>query len=68
MPETTIGTSVPRLDARAKATGTAVYVPDITLPRMLHAAVVRAGVPHAVIRGIDTTAAATMPGVREIVT
>ncbi len=68
MPERVVGTTVPRTDAHAKVTGTATYVPDITLPRMLHAAVVRAGVPHAMIRGMDTSEAAAMPGVRRIVT
>jgi CO/xanthine dehydrogenase Mo-binding subunit len=68
MSEAIIGTPVQRVDARAKATGSAVYVPDITVPRMLHVAVVRAGAPHAIIRGIDTSAAAEMPGVHTVVT
>jgi carbon-monoxide dehydrogenase large subunit len=68
MSDHVIGRPVPRTDAHAKVTGAATYVADIALPRMLHAAVVCAGVPHARIRGIDTAVADEMPGVRRIVT
>ena len=38
---TVVGTSVPRIDLPAKATGGAVYVHDVRLPGMLHGRVVR---------------------------
>lgn len=34
-----LGTRAPRIDAAAKATGRAVYTDDITLPGMLHGAI-----------------------------
>ena len=48
-----IGQPVPRVDARAKVTGAATFVGDLTVPGMLHAALVTATVPHARIRSID---------------
>ena len=63
-----VGRSVRRSDALAKVTGAATYVADIKVPRMLHAGVLRAGVPHARIRSIDTSGAAGMPGVVRVVT
>lgn len=63
-----VGKGVQRTDAVRKATGEATYVADIVVPRMLHAKVLRAGVPHAKILSIDTSRAETMPGVRKVVT
>jgi carbon-monoxide dehydrogenase large subunit len=51
-----------------KVTGAATFVADITVPRMLHAKVLRAVVPHALIRELDTTEAERMPGVVKVVT
>lgn len=42
-----------RDDAWAKASGAARYVADLSLPEMLHAAVVRSLVPHARIADVD---------------
>ncbi|MDX1436740.1 MAG: xanthine dehydrogenase family protein molybdopterin-binding subunit, partial [Anaerolineales bacterium] len=44
-------------------TGQALFVDDVHLPGMLHAAFVRSPFAHARIRSIDTTAAREMPGV-----
>lgn len=63
-----VGKGVTRVDAASKVTGQALYVADIRVPRMLHAKVVRAGVPHAVIKCIDVARAQAMPGVRKVVT
>lgn len=52
-----------RIDALAKATGTARYAADVSLPRMAHAAMVRSTEAHARIVAVDTTAAAQCPGV-----
>lgn len=52
-----------RIDAEAKASGRAQYVADISLPRMAHAAMVRSTMPHALIMGIDTSAARSCDGV-----
>lgn len=52
-----------RVDAMAKVTGAARYTADIELPDLAHAAVVRSMRAHALITGIDTTAAAQSEGV-----
>jgi len=48
--------------------GKALFVDDVELPRMLHAAFVRSPYAHARIRGIDTQAAKKRPGVVAIYT
>jgi CO/xanthine dehydrogenase Mo-binding subunit/CO/xanthine dehydrogenase FAD-binding subunit len=63
-----VGKDVPRTDAVPKVTGAAQYVADLTLPGMLHAAVLRSPHPHARIAAIDTSAAAKMPGVKAVIT
>jgi CO/xanthine dehydrogenase Mo-binding subunit len=52
-----------RDDALAKASGATRYVADITLPGMLHVALVRSLVPHARIVSIDTARAKAADGV-----
>ncbi len=52
--ETLIGKSFPKLDAAERATGRAVYIQDLKLPRMLHAAILRSDRVHAKIVSIDT--------------
>jgi CO/xanthine dehydrogenase Mo-binding subunit len=47
-----IGTSVPRKEGRAKVTGRARYVDDITFPGMIYGTTVRSAVPRGRIRGI----------------
>jgi len=44
------------------------YLDDITLPGMLHGAILRSPVAHARIVSIDTTAAAAHPGVHAVIT
>ncbi len=63
-----IGTSFPRPSAMAKATGTARFGADIRMPGSLEIAVVRSPYAHALIRGIDTSAAAALPGVAGVMT
>ena len=63
-----IGTSFVRPSAMAKATGTALFGADIRLPGALEIAVVRSTHAHARIMGIDTAAAAAMPGVAGVMT
>lgn len=61
-----VGRDVPRTDAVPKVTGAALYVADMHLPGMLHAAVLRSPHPHARIVSIDVSAAAAMPGVKAV--
>lgn len=63
-----VGRRIDRLESRAKVTGTADYTHNVSLPRMLHAKVVRSTHAHARILAIDTHAAAAYPGVFRVVT
>jgi len=65
---TTVGSSVKRPDAIDKTSGVAEFVADISLPGMLHGAVVRSTKPHAKILEINTEAASSMPGVVSVLT
>lgn len=63
-----VGSSVRRVDGEAKVTGAAVYCLDYEEPRMLHAKLLRSPVAAGRIVRLDTSAAATLPGVRLVVT
>jgi len=58
-----IGKRLPRVDARDKVTGKALYTDDLSLPRMLCGAILRSPLPHAAIVSIDTSKAVKLPGV-----
>lgn len=55
-----------RVDGVDKVTGRAQFADDIDLPRMLHCKLLRASVPHALIKSIDTRRAQRHPGVKLI--
>jgi CO/xanthine dehydrogenase Mo-binding subunit len=63
-----VGTSMPRLETREKITGSARYTDDMTLPGMLHGAVLGSPYAHARIVSYDTTAAEAMGGVVSVLT
>ncbi len=63
-----LGRSVPRLEAREKVTGRAVYTDDMTLPGMLHGALLGSPHAHARILAYDTSRARAMPGVKAVLT
>jgi carbon-monoxide dehydrogenase large subunit len=63
-----VGAPVKRKEDPRLITGSSIYVDDITLPGMVHLAVVRSPYAHAKIASIDTAAALTMPGVVAVVT
>ncbi|ABO51274.1 xanthine dehydrogenase, molybdenum binding subunit apoprotein [Desulforamulus reducens MI-1] len=48
-----VGTSIPRVDAKSKVTGEALYASDYYLPGMLHLKLVRSTQAHAKISKID---------------
>jgi len=58
-----IGTGYRKVDGMSKTTGQTRYADDLAFPRMLYVKLLRADVPHARIRSIDTSAAEAMPGV-----
>ena len=65
---TVIGRSRRRVDGRAKVTGQTRFADDVTLPRMLHARLLRSPLPHARIIRIDPSRAAAHPGVHLVLT
>ena len=68
MPGSILGTSVRRVEDRDLITGASTYVGNLALEGMLHLAFVRSPLAHAVITGIDTTAAAAAQGVVAVFT
>lgn len=66
---TPVGESKPRIDAREKVTGVAVYTDDLQFGNaLLHARIKRSPHPHALIRKIDVSKAEALPGVKAVVT
>lgn len=63
-----IGAPILRIEDGALLLGKGRYVDDIPMPNVLHIAVVRSGVAHALIRSIDKEVARRMPGVHAILT
>jgi carbon-monoxide dehydrogenase large subunit len=63
-----IGHSVRRKEDDRLVQGAGRFVDDINLPGMLYLALLRSPLPHARIKGIDTSAASAVPGVVAVVT
>ena len=63
-----IGKPTPKLDAKLRATGKAIYGHDVKLPNMLYGAILRAEHPAAEIESIDLSEARALPGVVCILT
>ena len=63
-----VGKPINRPDAVAKAIGSAKFTDDLQFDGMLYARVLRAGVPSAILRGLDLSAAQSLPGVIKILT
>jgi carbon-monoxide dehydrogenase large subunit len=63
-----LGAPVKRNEDRRLLSGRALFVDDVELPGMLHAAMLRSPVAHARVRSIDTAAAAARPGVIAVYT
>src|SRR4030042_5125520 len=64
----TVGKSIPRVDAFEKATGQAIYGDDLKFSNMLHGKVLRSRYAHAKILNIDVTKAKGLFGVKAVVT
>ncbi|MGH6905385.1 MAG: xanthine dehydrogenase family protein molybdopterin-binding subunit, partial [Geminicoccaceae bacterium] len=67
-PNSYIGRTVPRPNARRLLHGRGQFVDDVVLPRLAHVAFYRSPFAHARIRSIETEAAAGSPGVIRVVT
>ncbi len=63
-----IGESIKRKEDGRFLRGKGNYLDDISLPGMLHMAILRSPHAHARIRSVDTSRAAAMPGVVAVVT
>ncbi len=63
-----IGQAVPRTEDPVLLRGEGRYSDDIKIPGQLYSTVVRSRHPHGFLRGLDSTEARSMPGVRMIVT
>src|SRR5258707_13345294 len=61
-----VGQPVRRKEDDTLVRGKGKYTDDFNLPGQLHAWIVRSSHAHGLIRGIDTTAAKLMPGVRGV--
>ncbi|MGB2896190.1 MAG: xanthine dehydrogenase family protein molybdopterin-binding subunit [Anaerolineales bacterium] len=58
-----IGKRITRNEDPRLLTGQALFVDDVELPGMLHAAFLRSEYAHAILKGIDVSAALERPGV-----
>jgi len=63
-----VGKALRKVDATAKVTGVTRFADDLFLPRMLFAKLLRSPHPHARILSIDTSRAASAPGVKAVLT
>ncbi len=63
-----VGKAQPNPNALAKITGSARFADDYKFPGMLYARSKRAGMPHARVRSIDTSAARSLEGVHAVLT
>ncbi len=63
-----IGHSMKRKEDPRLIRGRGRYLDDISLPNMLHLALVHSPYPHARIKNIDATAALAVPGVKAVLT
>ena len=59
---------MPRLEGRAKVTGSAEYIHHLRLPGMLYGKIHRSAVAHGRIVGIDPSAALALEGVHAVIT
>ncbi len=63
-----VGNRIPRHDAWAKAKGEQLYSDDWSMPQMLYGKVLRSKYPAAILKGIDTSKAKALPGVKAVLT
>src|ERR1700761_4567344 len=63
-----VGQPVSRTEDPTLLRGQGRYTDDINLPGQAYAVMVRSRIAHGLLKGIDSTAAAAMPGVLAILT
>lgn len=67
-PYDVVARSLPRVDARDKVSGRAVYTADISFPNMLYGAILGSTVAHGRIKRIDVGKARALEGVVDVIT
>ena len=65
---TSVGVSMPRVDAADKVTGRAIYTDDIALPNMVYGKILGSPIAHGRVKRIDTSKAEALPGVLAVIT
>jgi 4-hydroxybenzoyl-CoA reductase alpha subunit len=63
-----VGHSLPRIDAADKVSGRAIYTADMALPGMVHGRIMLSPIAHGLIKRIDVSRALALPGVLAIIT
>ena len=63
-----VGHSIKRKEDERFLRGRGTYIDDVSLPRMLHMAILRSPVAHARLVRIDSSAARALPGVVAVIT
>ncbi len=62
-----VGSSMPKYESGDLTLGDRKYIDDLTVPDMLHGALVLSAHPRAKVRGIDASTALALPGVRAVI-
>ena len=68
LPARSVGQATPLIDGIEKVTGRARYAADLPVGEALVGIILRSAVAHGVIRGIDTSHARAIRGVRAVIT
>jgi len=63
-----VGVSMPRVDAADKVTGRAIYTADIYLPNMVYGKILGSSIAHGRVKRIDTSKAEALEGVLAVMT
>jgi xanthine dehydrogenase molybdopterin-binding subunit B/aerobic-type carbon monoxide dehydrogenase small subunit (CoxS/CutS family) len=64
----TVGVSIPRVDAADKVTGRAQYTADVCLPNVIHGKILGSSIAHGHVKRVDTSKAAALDGVIAVIT
>ena len=67
-PMSTVGVSIPRVDAADKVTGRAQYTADINLPNMIHGKILGSSIAHGRVKRVDVSKARALDGVLAVIT
>ncbi len=67
-PKANMGQPVPRYDARAKVTGSAMYASDVALPDIAYAYLLSSGIARGRVKSFDLREARALPGVLDVLT